>query len=359
MLRDRVLFVGIGQCGNNLTKELETLGYNTFYINTSYDDLKPLKTDDNRIYHIPNAKGCAKDREKATSYAVGYYEDILNLIDTKFPTFDIVYFIYSTGGGTGGGISNILLDTISFKNPNKFYGAVVVLPHKSESILVHANAKESLKQLIDIKDKLYSIHILDNNKRDDFEEINQEFAILFDRFVSFNETTKKGNIDGEEIEKLATDSGITVMLEFDNDDFQMGLAESINNSIYADWNSDCNYLGLILSENNNKLKCLEYAQDEFGMPITDFTTFSSEGNLIVATGMSFNMLIPRQLTKIANEKLKRKQELEIANEIEDEDDVEISMKALNKNKKNSKKKPLGKENSTKELNSIIDKYRNM
>lgn len=369
MLKDRILFVGIGQCGNNLVKQMEDLDYNVFYINTSYDDLKPLDADGSKVYHIPNAKGCAKDREKALKYAVGYWNDMANAIDTKFPTFDIVYFVYSLGGGTGGGISNILLDVITSKNPNKSYNVISVLPKDKESILVQSNARESLKQLIELEDKLCSIHLLDNNKsiRDDFSDINEEFAMLFDRFIGFNETSIKGNIDEEELEKLATDNGISVIVEFDHEDFKQGLAEAINESIYANWNSSCNYLGVILKDNNNKDECLDIVEDNFGVPLADFTTFSNESNLIVATGIEFNSSLTRKLGKLAKSKLIKKQELE-SERLEDENDEDDSDEDLDissiiqpkANKRNTKSTGRNgrKKVSLSELDSIIEKYRN-
>lgn len=362
MLKNRMLYVGIGQAGSNMVREMENLGYNSFYINTSYEDLRPLDADDSIVYHIPNAKGCGKDRNKAINYAINYYGDIINEIDSKFPTCDIVMFFYSLGGGTGSGLAPVLLELITSQNPNKYYGAVAILPHESESILVHSNARESIKQLIEIQDKLCSIHLLDNNKRENFLDINQEFSQLFDRFIDFNETTQKGNIDGEELEKLAIDNGISIILEFEDDDFKMGIAKAIKESIYADWNNDCNYLGIVLQNEINKTKSLEDIYECFGMPITDFTTFSKDSNLIIATGISFNMTISKQLAALANEKLKRKQELDKNRLDDDTDDIEIDFNSIrNKNKSNINPKKKIKDNSnlTKELNNIVDKYKNM
>ena len=347
-LKSRILVVGVGQGGSNITKEFENMGYNTFYVNTSYDDI-PLNTDDNRIYHIKNSQGCAKDRQKAINYAVDYYDDIINTINTSYPTCDIVFITFSLGGGTGSGIAPVLLSLLASKNLKKYYGAIAILPHKSESILVHSNARESLTQLMGIKDKLYSIHLLDNNKREDFLQLNQDFSQLFDSFIEFNEVTKKGNIDGEELEKLATDSGITVILEFENDDFKLGTEGAIKDSIYADWNGDCNYLGIILQDKNKKSDCVEILSENFGMPITDFTTFSENGNLVIATGMSFNASLPKRLATIAKEKLEKKQEIQ-ANKVNNEkDDIELDLSSfksktlLNRDKKKSDEVSIAKD----------------
>lgn len=65
MLKDKVVFVGVGQAGGNIAKEFDSLGYKTFFINTSVEDLKVINVPDEQKYHIPYTSGCAKDRDKA------------------------------------------------------------------------------------------------------------------------------------------------------------------------------------------------------------------------------------------------------------------------------------------------------
>jgi cell division GTPase FtsZ len=361
MLKDRILFVGIGQGGGNITKEFEDLGYKCFYVNTSYEDLKTLNVDENRIYHIANAKGCAKNREKAQEYAVGHYDDICNVIDSKFPTYDIIFIVNGAGGGTSG-MSYILMDIMAnAKNTNKKYNVITALPNKQESILVHNNAAESLKQLRQVfddnkYDNIRSLFLLDNNKRADFLEINSEFAMLFDRFFSYTGMTIKGNLDGEELETLMLDRGISVITEFENDDFNKGVKNAVSRTIFADWNLDCKYAGAILNKDFSNINVPESMKDIFGIPITDFKTYDDQnGNIIVATGMSFNKGLINKLANVTKEKFMMKKEVESAQD-DTEEEIAVDLDNLLK-KPGNKKVDRNPKDTTKELMDILNKYK--
>lgn len=356
-IKDMVTFVGFGQCGGQLTYEFDQLSYNTFYVNTSVTDF-PKGIDNDKKYLINGARGCAKDMSKAIEYGSKYFNDILDKIDARYPLTSIYYFMFSGGGGTGAGITPLMLDTASKKNPKKKYCAVMVLPNNNESLLSQDNAKKSLKMLLDIKDDLYSIHLLSNNKKENFLEINIEFAMLLDGVISDDFYSAKGNIDDEEKEQMITDQGFTTIVEFESDNFKTGFNEALSKSIYADWNTDCRYLGLVLNENFDKDKSIPEVENEFGIPLTDFTTFTKDiSNKVIATGMSFNRNILRNINANIKDKLQKKEDLESQNE--DTDDIEdISLPSMMRDKK----KPVNKKdvkNTCKDFNSILDKYKNI
>jgi hypothetical protein len=142
----------------------------------------------------------------------------------------------------------MLTHIMSAQNPDKIYNIITALPSSKESILVHSNAIENLKELRNLheeQDNVRGIFLLNNNSRKDFLDINTEFAMLFDRLVGYNGTTVRGNVDGEEIETLITDKGVSAILEFEDEDFKIGIAKAIENTIFATWNMDCNYIGAI------------------------------------------------------------------------------------------------------------------
>ena len=96
MDRNRILFIGL-QCGNNIVNELDAYGYNTFAINTSELDLKTIDMENK--FKIPGATGCARNRRKALGYLRSNYNRIFNTIANKFEEQDIVYMVFSLGGG--------------------------------------------------------------------------------------------------------------------------------------------------------------------------------------------------------------------------------------------------------------------
>lgn len=188
-MKERILWIGVGQCGGNFTKIFEDNGYFTFNINASYDDLRTL--DSKHYFHIVGATGCNKDQQKALEYAQDYYNTIITMINNKFPQQDIIFFVYSSDGGTGGGISPVILDLISQENPNKFYGATIILPKISiPSIVSQHNALLSYKHTTEVEG-LKTLFVLDNNKRDDIFSINKEFFDLFDSFINITTPMKK------------------------------------------------------------------------------------------------------------------------------------------------------------------------
>ena len=75
MLKNKILFVGIGQCGNNIVSDFEAKGYSAFAINTSELDLKSVTVEHKFI--IPGASGCARDRNKALKFLSRNYNNRL------------------------------------------------------------------------------------------------------------------------------------------------------------------------------------------------------------------------------------------------------------------------------------------
>lgn len=360
MLKERILFIGIGQGGGNITKEFEDLGYATYYINTSFEDLKTLETDAENLFHIKNAKGCAKDRDKALKYALKSYDPICDSIYSKFPNYDIIFIVNGAGGGTSA-MSYILMEIMSVKFPEKLFNVISALPHRQESLLVFNNAIKSLEELLEKfeeRDNVRSIFLLDNNvkqNKEDFLEINTEFAIAFDKMFGYTGTNITGNIDGEELETLLLDKGFSVIFEFESDDFKMGIAKSITEGIFSKWNTDCNYIGAILDKRFSKEPISEVIEENFGVPLADFITYDDEsGNVFMATGMSFNRSVLRSLKSETKSKLTRKQEIE-SNVDEDEDDIDIDISSFTNKVKKKTTQP--KKDATKELLSILDKYK--
>lgn len=367
MLKERILFIGIGQGGGNIVKEFEDLGYATYYINTSYEDLKTLETNNENIFHIANAKGCAKDRDKARDYAVGSYEPICNSIDSKFPNYDIMFIVNGAGGGTSA-MSYILMEIMSVKFPEKYFNVITALPHRQESLLVFNNARDSLRELkekFDERDNVRSVYLLDNNvkkNKEDFLEINTEFAMAFDRLFGYTGTNVTGNIDGEELETLLLDKGFSVLFEFESDDIKVGMAKAINESIFSKWNNDCNYVGGVLDNSFSKEPISDTIEEYFGVPLADFITYDNEhgGNVFIATGMTYHRSVLNNLTLEIKDRLEKKRRIEEENDedCDDEDELDLSILNKKKSKKPSSKKERSKDTS-KELLSILDKYKNM
>lgn len=284
---------------------------------------------------------------------------MVRLVNDKFPYATIMFFCYSLGGGTGSGIGNTLIEISKSMYPERYFNSITVYPKLNSSIQVLDNAKACLKQLVDAMDEgsISSAHVLDNSSRDDILKINREFATLLDRFLSFDETTSKGNLDEEDIFKIVTDSGFSVLLDVEEDsDFRVSSVKAMENSIYCKWTQNVNYLGMILNQTNISKDPLTDVEEVFGIPMSDFTTYSEEeSSIILASGLSENRELLRSLVKSAKEKLKKKSELESNQDNSEDNDEDLD---LNLNLGSTKRKKAAPKNFNKSLNDILNKYSN-
>jgi hypothetical protein len=275
-MKERILFECVGQGGGNIGELFAEKDYVCHFINTSNPDLETLNVNPSLKYHIPRTFGCNKDRIKAMNYAKEYHKHITDTIDNSFPTQDIVFFVLTLGGGTGGGISPLILDYMSKKNPNKYYGAIVVMPSLKEPMMQLNNAVEAFKQIRSIEN-LRTLFIIDNDSCDDFMTLNERFVDNFDRLINITQPHKKGVIDGAELEELITCKGISVMGSFDIDEHKFRFKDRM----FATYKTSCQYLGVSICDDTN----IELIEKHFGTPYNIHKGYNDKDNFLIASGL--------------------------------------------------------------------------
>lgn len=254
MNKNDILFVGIGQAGNNLISEIlkKNNRYNGLFINTSIEDVKGL---DNAVntFIIPSASGSAKNRNKAKEYSKKHIQAIIDKID-EFPNQDVINFAFSLGGGTGSGISPMLIQVLSKVKPNKRINIIAIKPKEDESKRTLENSLSCWNELVSIK-AINTFYILDNGKRNDKLIINKEFADLYDSFLNTTQINKNGVIDGSELEVLTNSRGFGAIYNIDSIKGNSDVWKVIDNSIFLTGNNTtCNYLGISVNEGFNYSK---------------------------------------------------------------------------------------------------------
>lgn len=279
-MKNRILFVCVGQAGGNIGELFYNKGYNVFLINSSYEDLKSSNVPEKFKHYIVGANGCSKEREKGLELAKENWQMLLELVESKFPQQDIVYFIFSSGGGTGSGLSPSMIEVLSKKKPNKNYGAVIILPSTKESLKSLANAVECMKHLKRIE-RLKCTFILDNNNDDKFK-INERFVDEFDSLIKVtSESDSKGVIDKMELEKTLTSKGNSVIVKAEHNANLQEILNHYSNSIFTPWEQGCQYLAISITKDID----MEIIEHVFGTPWDRFVGYNEKYNLIFAVGM--------------------------------------------------------------------------
>lgn len=168
LLSEKVAFIPIGQCGGNIVKDLEDItteliGTNdiqSFYINSSLDDLDACEVPLDRRYHISGTKGMAKDQDYAFDVITSNENDdkIAEAIFNKYANAKIYFLVFGASGGTGGGTANQIAKKLQEFYPDKIINAIIVKPHKDEDMKMQYNAKKCLTKVKEyIEDSIFTI----------------------------------------------------------------------------------------------------------------------------------------------------------------------------------------------------------
>ena len=202
--RLKITVIGCGQAGGSITARIEEsvndLGgnkANTSFvgINTSTEDLASVKLS--HKIHMNNSKGAACNRENGVQDLAESIDTILDELHSYIIEDSIVFIATSLGGGTGSAIApqlaEILLDE-GYK-----VGMIVVLPADNESLKIRDNARQTFYEIEELKPRMGSIYILDNNATEKMK-INSTFASLFASILCINNKSQDGNMDLAEIE---------------------------------------------------------------------------------------------------------------------------------------------------------------
>lgn len=305
MLLDYCTFIGVGQAGGNVVRELDLNDIKTYFINTSIEDLESLGHEDNkRQFHISDTKGMGKNRKLAKEIIKtdANHDIIAETIYKKYANSKIFFFVYSTAGGTGGGMTNDIMEAMKEMYPDKIINAVPILNHDDEDMIMQKNSIECIKELKALYDKniVSNIYFPDNSKKDlnKREQINKIFANQMTTLMTFENTTKKGNLDAQELEDIFSTKGIVTIHELSNKDLGEEIANIDKSSIYNRVFKSPKIQGLILGNNLKDIPIKEMIRDSFGVaPIVHDTVWEEEETIVISGGVDFSEDILKLILK--------------------------------------------------------------
>ena len=217
--RLKITVIGCGACGNSITAAIEEkireLGgdkANTTFIgiNTSTEDLASVNLS--HKIHINNSKGAACNRENSIQDLAESIDTILEELKSYIIEDSIVFIATSLGGGTGSAIAPMLAEILL--DEGYTVGMIAVLPADNESLKIKDNARQAFYEIEELKPRMGSIFILDNNATEKMT-VNKIFASLFTAWISHGAGFMTQIIFPNEISSLITGiivyfSGLTI-----------------------------------------------------------------------------------------------------------------------------------------------------
>lgn len=311
-LKEEIRFLAVGAAGANVCQMLEKKNFKTYYVNLAKQDLD-LVNSPNKL-HIKNGEGASKNRDKAKEVLSESIDEVLDVLEQQI-TEKYIFVVYSLGGGSGSGIGTFLASVIA-ENPDKKVGLVVILPSMKESLQARINAYEALSEIVQCKNSLCSIFILDNNTREDKLSINRTFATLFDSFINIEGSSSiRGVLDLAEQKTLLETSGVA-MIHRVGQDAQNDLLPIIKEGIYAplEPNKRIKYIGLSQPDAKEAID-INSVIDVVGQPIDNFCGYGNQETVLYLAGLSF----PKTYINNLAESIKAEQER--AQKIMEDDDI--------------------------------------
>lgn len=282
-MKDKIGFIAIGQAGGNIGRLFEEKGYSVLYVNTSKEDLDTLH-DVKYRYHIPGGEGCNKDRNKAKKLIVDHYNELSKKISDTVNR-DMLFVIFSSGGGTGSGVGPMLIDLLC--DDNKTVGAITVIPAQAESLKSHINSYECFCELSEIQ-SMASTFILDNDKNTDKLKLNSIFVNMFIRYLDIPAKIKseRGNIDNAEIEETLKTRGMSIVCNLGNSNGSASaLISSFSKNIFAPMEQDrvIKYIALSGAESIG----ITELEKAVGTPIDTFRTYTDTSTICLLAGLTY------------------------------------------------------------------------
>lgn len=333
MIRNMVLgsigIIGVGEGGCNVANKFEKLGYKTFYINSAMKDLNKLETNSDNTYHITDAKGCVRDRDKAKSYLKNNYDIILSNIKQRMGNLNIIFVVFSMGGGTGSGMSPMLMNGLMAHMPNSTFGSMGIIPDNMSSAKMKANTCECYSELKKLKDRIGNCYFIDNNgvcennlSVANLDTLDKSFVSRINDLVNVSDSM--GSVDEAEITTLLTTSGNVLISEI------LPNIKEIENRLVLDMSlipvdAVTEYLLYSIRDNSNYVKDL--AESMFGIPEDNFIAYNDNSEFVASFGMPF----PEE--KFIKLREDAKDIMQLRDEVKDDVDFELdSLSSLFKSK---------------------------
>jgi hypothetical protein len=163
---------------------------------------------------------------------------------------------------------------------------VGILPSLSEENLQLRNALDCYNDLSEVSELINDIKFINNNKRENYSEINKDSIILIDKAYGMLGHSRIGSVDEDNLTKVTTAKGYGVILELPKNysSLEDAITEAQEKSVFSmPSNIYCEYGAINVTDTYNIDNIVEIIDaDE-----TIYKTYGDKMNLITLGGCEF------------------------------------------------------------------------
>lgn len=238
--------IGVGGAGGNIANYASKNGILAGAINLSEADLSSLEHIDLKL-KLNGSEGAGHNRDEAIRLIEKNMESVIKFFEDNFtnPSIDVVLVPFGTSGGTGSGVSPLLLDVLS-NMFDKTFVALPIIPDKSEVIANQVNCIRAFEELSSLNVSVFPIDnekFKDKGKNTMYRYTNESVINLFMKILDYTgRQSQNGIIDKRDLLTILQTKGIGNISELemykDNENAvcltEFGLTKMIQNS----WNDN-------------------------------------------------------------------------------------------------------------------------
>ncbi len=212
--------LGVGQAGGNIAEIAGSMGFQTALINTNQRDGQ-VNTRVERKFFVAGFNGAGQNRSIGLKAVNDNYREIIDFVQRSFKNIRLLLVAFSTDGGTGSGMSPLLMDLLLDHLPGVNIGAIAIVPDRNVLAGNRINAAECIEEISRI-DSLSSVFLVDNDqmrklnpqssKHQIYLSTNQQVMEAINHVL---QVTKKssfyGNFDETDLMNILRTRGVTVI----------------------------------------------------------------------------------------------------------------------------------------------------
>jgi tubulin-like protein CetZ len=219
-LMESIGILGVGQAGGNLAEIASSMGFQTALINTNKRD-GIVNTKVERKYFVPGYNGAGQDRSIGLKAVNDNYREIIDFVKNSFKKIKLLLVAFSTDGGTGSGMSPLLIDLLLEHLSGVNIGAIAIVPDRNVLTGNRINATECIEELSKIN-SLSSVFLVDNDQMRKLNPQSSKHQIylssnqqVMEAIKSVLQVTKKssfyGNFDETDLMNILGTRGVTII----------------------------------------------------------------------------------------------------------------------------------------------------